>query len=107
VEAFFWAALGFFVVTGLAAGAYVGVRGWRAWHAFTSFAAGAGGGLDRLLSAVERLTAHAERTAGRAQELSAAVTRLQRAQARARILLSAVGEVRDLLRAVRALVPEK
>jgi hypothetical protein len=107
VEAFLWAALGFLVLAVLAGGAYVGVRAWRAWQAFTSVAAGVGGGLDRLLAVVDRLTQHGERTAERVQELSAAVERLERSQARARILVGAAGEVVGLLRAARALVPEK
>ncbi len=107
MEAFFWAALGFLALSALAGGVFVALRGWRAWQAFASLAAGVGGGLDGLLKGVERLEAHGEQTAARAQELTAAVARLQRTQARAMILLGAAGDVRDLLRAVRGLVPQK
>jgi hypothetical protein len=107
VETFFWAALGFLAVSGLAGGVFVGLRAWRAWRTLTSLAAGVGGGLDGLLTLVERLEAHGERTAARAEELTAAVARLQRTRARALVLLGAVGEVRDLVRAARAFVPLK
>ena len=50
MEAFFWAALGFLAVAAVGGAAFVGVRGWRCWQAFTSVAAGAGAGLDRLLT---------------------------------------------------------
>jgi hypothetical protein len=107
MEAFFWAALGFLAVATLGGAAFVGVRGWRCWQAFTSLAAGAGGGLDRLLTGAEQLAAHGERTAARTQELTTAVERLQRTQARGRILLAAAGEVRELFRVVRRFVPQK
>jgi hypothetical protein len=104
---FFWAALGFFVVSTLAGGAFVGLRGWRAWQAFISFAAAGGAGADRLLTRAERLAAHGERTAARAEELMLAVERLDRSLGRSKVLLGATGEVRDLLRVVRVLVPRK
>jgi hypothetical protein len=107
MEVFFWAALGFLVVAALGGAVFVGVHGWRCWQAFTSLAAGAGGGVDRLLTGAEQLAAHGERTAARAQELMAAVERLQRTQARGLILLGAAGEVRDLLRLVSGFVPQK
>ena len=103
----FWAALGFFVVSTLAGGTFVGLRGLRALRAFSSFAAAGGGDAERLLSGAERLAAHGERTAARAEELMVAVARLERSLARSRILLGAAGEVRDVLRAVRAFVPQK
>jgi len=107
MEAFFWAALGFLVVSFVAGGAFVAVRGWQAWQAFASLAAGAGAGIERLLNRADELAAPGERTAARAEELAAAVGRLQRAQARALILLGATGEVRDLLRGIRVFVPQK
>jgi hypothetical protein len=107
MEAFFWAALGFLIVSFVAGGAFVAVRGWRTWQAFASLAAGAGAGIERLLTRSEELAAHGERTAARAEELATAVERLRRAQARASILLGATGEVRDLLRGIRAFVPQK
>jgi hypothetical protein len=107
MEAFFWTALGLLVVSGLAGAAFVGPRGWRAWQAFASLAAGAGGGLDLVLTCAEDLAAHGERTAARVQELTAAAERLSSAGGRARILLGAAGEVGDLLRVIRAFVPQK
>jgi hypothetical protein len=107
MEAFFWAALGFLIVAAVGGAAFVGLRGWHLWQAFVSLAAGTGAGTDRLLTGSEQLAAQGERTAARLQELTAAMERLRHAQARARILLGAGGEVRDLFRIVRAFVPEK
>ena len=107
MEGFFWAALGFLIVATVGGAAFVGLRGWRLWQTFVSLAAGAGAGTDRLLTGVEQLAAHGERTAARVQELTAAMERLQRTQARARILLGAAGEVRDLFRVLSAFVPQK
>jgi len=107
MEVFFWAALGFLVISAVGGAVFVGVRGWRCWQAFTSLAAGAGGGVDRLLTGAEQLAAHGERTAARTQEVMAAVERLQRARARAGVLLGAAGEVRDLLRIAGGFVPQK
>ena len=107
MEAFFWAALGFLVLAGVADGAFAGLRAWRAWQVFTSFAATAGAGAERLVARTEELGAHAERTTARVEELAAATARLERALARGRILLGATREPLDLLRAVRAFVPQK
>jgi methyl-accepting chemotaxis protein len=107
MEAFFWAALGFFVLSALAGGVFVAFRGWEAWQSFVSLAAGGGAGVERLLSGAERLASHTERTAARAEELLTAVERLERSLARARILVGATGEARDLIRAVRGVVPTK
>ena len=107
MEAFFWAALGLFVLSAVAGGVFVGLRGWRAWQAFTSLAAAGGAGAERLLDGAERLAAHGERTADRVEELTLAVEGLDRSLARSRVLVGAAGEVRDLLHAVRAVVPQK
>jgi hypothetical protein len=107
MEALFWAALGFLVLSVLAGGAFVGLRGWRAWQAFTSLAAAGGAGAERLLTGAERLAAHGGRTAAGAEEVLLAAERLDRSLARSKVLLGAAGEVRDLLRAVRAFVPQK
>src|SRR5712691_5412347 len=98
MEAFFWAALGFLVLSALAGAAFVGLRGWRAWQAFTSLAAPGGAGAERLLASAERVMAHGGRTAARAEQLLDAVERLDRSLARSRILLGAAGDVRGLLR---------
>ncbi len=107
MDAFFWAALGFFVLAAVAGGVFLGLRAWRAWQAFTSFAAAAAAGAERLGAGVERLGAHTERTTAGIDELATAAARLQRGLGRARILRAAGVEVLDQLRAVRAFVPEK
>jgi hypothetical protein len=105
VDGFFWAALGLFVVAASAGAVFTGVRAWGAWRAFASLAAGAGGGAGQLVGRLEELAAHGERTAARLQELLEAAERLRRSQARVMVLVGAVGELRDVARAVRAFVP--
>ncbi len=102
-----WAALGFLVLATVAGGVFVGVRTWQAWNAFVSLAAGGGAAAERLLSAVEQLAARGEHAASQGDNLLAAVDRLERSLARGRTLLGAVGEARDLVRAVTGLVPRK
>jgi hypothetical protein len=106
MEGFLWAALGVLVLAAVAGGAFVGLRAWRAWQAFTSLAAAAGAAAERLLADGAAIAAHGER-AVRAEELVAAVERLQRSVGRAQILLGAAGEATELVRAVRGFVPEK
>ena len=107
VQAVFWAALGFLVVATVAGAAYVGVRAWRAWQACVSLAVAGSAGLDLLLSRSDELTAKADRAASKAEQLLTAAERLEGSLARARILIDATGEARDLLNAVRAFVPRK
>ena len=107
MDAFFWAALGFLVVASFAGAAFVGVRAWRLWQAFVSFAAGAGGGLDRLADAAERLSRHADATTRRGEELADAIERLHASQRRLHILRSAAAEVTDTVRAAFLFAPQK
>jgi hypothetical protein len=102
VDAFFWAALGFLVVSGVGGAVYVGMRAWRAWLAFTSFAAGGAANLEALAARAEELGAHAERTSRRADELATEVARLQRSLRRAQVLIDATADVRGVVRAVLA-----
>jgi hypothetical protein len=105
MDAFFWVALAVFLIAGIAGAVFVGVRAWAAWQAFVSFAAAGAAAAERLEAATALLQARTEQVAGRVEELNAAVERLQQAQARARILLGAWGEVTSLLRAARPFVP--
>jgi hypothetical protein len=107
VEAFFWAALGFLVLAAIGGTAFVGVQTWRAWNAFVSLAAAGGAAAEQLLERAEKLALRGERVTQQADELVTAAARLERSTARARVLLGAVGEARDLLRTVRSLVPQK
>ena len=107
VDAFFWVALGFFVVAAIAGTAYVGVRAWRAWQAFVSLAVAGAAGLDLLTERSETLATKADRVALGAEELQAAVARLQRSTARGRVLVGAVDEALDVVRAVLSYVPKK
>jgi hypothetical protein len=107
MEAFLWVALGVFVVACLGGLAFVGLCGWQTWNAFTSLAAAGAAGVERLVAQADELAGRGERAAARLDELHDAVQRLQRAQARARIVLAAFGEVTSLLRAVRAFAPQK
>jgi hypothetical protein len=107
VQAVFWAALGFLVVATVAGAAYVGVRAWRAWQAFVSLAVVGAAGLDLLMLRSDELTAKTERAATKAEQLLTAAERLEGSLVRARILVDATGEARDLLNAVRAFAPRK
>ena len=106
VDAIFWTALGFLVVTVVAGTVYVGLRAWRAWQACVSLAVVGAAGLDLLTARTEALTAKAERTATKADDLHAAVARLQRSTARARVLVGALDEAVDVLRAVLSYLPK-
>jgi hypothetical protein len=107
VDAAFWAALGLLVVATITGSVYVGVRAWRAWQACISLAVAGAAALEVLSARSMEAATKAERVAAGAEELEAAIARLQRSTARARILFDATGEVRDLLNAVRAFVPRK
>jgi UDP-N-acetylmuramyl pentapeptide synthase len=102
VDAFFWAALGFLVVSAVGGAVYVGIRAWRAWIVFTSFAAGGAANLEALAARAEKLGMHVERTSQRAEELAAATARLQRSLRRAQVLIDATADVRGAARAVLA-----
>ena len=102
VDAFFWAALGFLIVAAVGGAVYVGMRAWRAWVVFTSFAAGGLAGAEALAVRAEQLGTHAERTSGKADELAAAVERLQRSLRRAKVLVDATADIRGAVRAVLA-----
>ena len=106
MDALFWAALGFFVVAAIAGAAYVGVRAWRAWQAFVSLAVAGAAGLDLLTARGEELAVKTDRAALRAEELQAALARLQRSTARGRILVRAVDEALDVVRTVLSYVPK-
>ena len=106
MDAIFWTALGFLVVTVVAGTVYVGLRAWRAWQACVSLAVVGAAGLDLLTARTEALTAKAERTATKADDLHAAVARLQRSTARARVLVGALDEAVDVLRAVLSYLPK-
>jgi hypothetical protein len=105
MDAFFWAALSFFLVAGIAGAVFVGLRAWTTWQAFVSVVAAGAAAAERLEAATALLQARTEQLAGRVEELNAAVGRLRRAQARARILLGAWGEVTSLLRAAQLFSP--
>jgi hypothetical protein len=107
VDAVFWAALGFLVVATVAGAAYVGVRAWRAWQAFVSLAVAGAAGLDLLMLRTDEVAAKAERAASKAEQLLTAAERLEGSLARARILVDATGEARDLLNALRSFAPRK
>jgi hypothetical protein len=107
VDAFFWAALGFLVVTTLAGAVFVGMRAWRAWQAFVSLAVAGAAGLELISTRGEEIAAKADRAAVKAEELQAALARLQRSTARGRVLVRAVDEALDVVRSVLTLVPKK
>jgi outer membrane murein-binding lipoprotein Lpp len=105
MDAFFWAALAFFVLAGVAGAVFAGVRALATWQAFVSFAAAGAVAVERLEATTAELEARSDELAGRVEELNAAVGRLRRTQARARILLGAWGEVTSLLRTAHVFSP--
>jgi hypothetical protein len=107
MAAFFWLALAVFVVAGLGGLGFVAFRGWQAWNAFTSFAAAGAAGIERLVAQADQLAQRGGGAAARLEEVHDAVQSLQRAQARIRILLAALGEMTSLLRTARAFVAQK
>jgi hypothetical protein len=107
VDAFFWAALGFFVVASVGGAVFVGVRAWRAWQAFVSLAIVGAAGLDLLTARSDALAAKAERAAAKAADFDAALVRLERSTARSRVLVGAVDEALDTVRAVLSYSPKK
>ena len=106
MDAFFWAALGFLVVAAVAGGIHVGLRAWRAWQACVSLAVVGAAGLDLLTARSEALAAKAERAAVGADELQAALVRLQRSTARGRVLVGALDEALDAVRSILSYVPK-
>ncbi|MGE5273800.1 MAG: hypothetical protein ACM3QU_08590 [Verrucomicrobiota bacterium] len=106
MDVVFWAALGFLVVAAITGTAYVGMRAWRAWQACVSLAVVGAAGLDLLTVRSEALAVRAERVAAGADELQAALARLQRSTARGRVLVGALDEALDVVRAVLSYVPK-
>jgi hypothetical protein len=107
VDAVFWTALGFLVAAAITGAAHVGLRAWRAWQACVSLAVAGAAAVELLSSRGEQIAAKAERAAARAEELQAALARLQRSTARGRVLIGAVDEALDVVRAVLSYAPKK
>jgi predicted nuclease with TOPRIM domain len=107
VSILLWASLALFlaaVVGGVAFCAVAAVRGWRT---FRSVSRSLTQSLEERLAEAEALAERAERAGARTEEVLAAVARLRRSVARARVLLVAFGEVTSLWSALRRLVPVK
>jgi hypothetical protein len=98
VDAAFWAALGFLVAAILFGTGFVGVRARRLWNASISLAVVGAAGADMLDERSAQTTVKADRAAAGADELAAAVDRLDRSRARLHVLLGAVEEMLDGLR---------
>ena len=107
MDVFFWAALGFLVAAIVVGTGHVGRRAYRAWKACTSLAlVGAAG--SEMLDAKSAATAEkVARVSAGGEQLLLAVASLERSRARARVLVGAVDEMLDLVRAVTSLVPKK
>jgi len=107
VDAFFWAALGFLVVSIVGGTGFVGARGYRTWKACVSLALVGAAGADMLTAKSATTTSKVERVSAGADELLQALASLERSQARGRVLIGAIEEMRDVIRAVVSLVPKK
>jgi hypothetical protein len=106
VDVALWAALGFLVAAIVVGTVFVALRAWRAWQAFLSLALVGAAGAELLASRGELAAAGAERVTRKLDELQAAVARLERSTARARVLVDATGEVVDVLRSVLVFAPK-
>jgi hypothetical protein len=95
------------VVASVGGAVFVGVRAWRAWQAFVSLAIVGAAGLDLLTARSDALAAKAERAAAKAADFDAALVRLERSTARSRVLVGAVDEALDTVRAVLSYIPKK
>jgi hypothetical protein len=100
VDALLWASLGFLLAAILFGTGFVGVRARRLWQASISLAVVGAAGADMLDERTGQTAAKADRAAAGADELVAAVDRLERSRARLHVLLGAVEEMLDGLRAL-------
>jgi hypothetical protein len=107
VDVFFWAALGFLIASTVLGTSYVGTRAWRTWKACVSLALVGAAGSEMLEVKGTAAAAKAERVSAGAEQLTVALASLERSTARARLLVGAVDEALDVVRAVTSLVPKK
>jgi hypothetical protein len=107
VDVFFWAALGFLVAAIVVGTSYVGARAYRTWRACVSLAL-VGTASSEMLDAKSAATAEkVARVSAGGEQLLVAVAGLERSRSRARVLVGAVDEMLDVVRAVTSLVPKK
>ena len=85
----------------------MGTRGWRTWKACVSLALVGAAGSEMLETKTTAAAAKAERVSAGAEQLRLALASLDRSQARARVLVGAVDEALDAVRAVTSFVPKK
>jgi hypothetical protein len=107
VDAIFWAALGFLVAAIVVGTSYVGARAWRAWKACLSLALVGAAGAEMLDAKSAATADKVARVSAGGEQLLLATASLERSRARARVLVGAVEEMLDVVRAVTSLVPKK
>ena len=107
VDAFFWAALGFLVVSIVGGTGFVGARGYRTWKACVSLALVGAAGADMLTAKSATTTSKVERVSAGADELLQALASLERSTSRARVLAGAVDEALDVGRSITSFIPKK
>ena len=107
VDVFFWAALGFLLAAIVVGSAHVGARAWRTWKAAVSLALVGAAGAEMLDAKSAATADKVARVSAGGDQLLLAMASLERSRARARVLVGAVEEMLDLIRAVTSLVPKK
>jgi hypothetical protein len=107
VSALMWGALGFFLFVLLATTvgfAVLGIRGWRLYRSLRGGLLGAMSDLTDSATTLEQRIAAIEQ---RSVELQKSVGRLSTSLARARVLLRATQDVRDVVGRVQGVIPRK
>jgi len=107
VDVAFWAALGFLVAAIVVGTSYVGARAYRTWKACVSLALVGAAGSEMLEAKSAATAARVARVSAGGEQLLLAMASLERSRARARVLVGAVDEMLDVVRAVTSLVPKK
>ena len=107
VDVFFWAALGFLVAAIVVGTGYVSRHAYRAWKACVSLALVGAAGSEMLDAKSAATAAKLARVTAGGEQLLLAMASLERSRARARVLVGAVDEMLDVVRAVTSLVPKK
>ena len=107
VDVFFWAALGFLVAAIVVGTGYVSRRAYLTWKACVSLALVGAAGSEMLEAKSAATAARVARVSAGGEQLLLAMASLERSRARARVLVGAVDEMLDVVRAVTSLVPKK
>ena len=107
VSALAWSALGFFLFVLLVTAVGLGVLGLRGWRQAKALRSTLLASIDDLNASITVLERRLESVELRSVELQRSLNGLSDALARARVLLGAAQDVRDVLMRARAVIPQK